>query len=127
MRRNLASSTSGRNSRSSCAPEWTKRKPVWEKRALPPDSPSGAFSNMTTAPAPASLAAIAASKAALPPPITMMSQVVFEDMEWLDGADEAGGEEAVAYTRPVQGQPATWAERTAASTAVAARVIGTTS
>src|SRR5580704_3212947 len=97
MRRNLASSTSGRNSRSSCAPEWTKRKPVWEKRALPPDSPAGAFSSMTTVPAPASRAAIAASKAALPPPITMMSQVVFEDMEGLDGVDEAAGEGRSLY------------------------------
>jgi len=64
MRRNWASSTSGRNSRNSSAPAWTKRKPVWEKkRALPPDSSAGAFSSMTTAPAPASLAAIAASSA----------------------------------------------------------------
>jgi hypothetical protein len=35
---------------------------------------------MTTAPAPASLAAIAASRAALPPPITMMSQLVLGGM-----------------------------------------------
>src|SRR5579862_7333278 len=76
MRRNFASSTSGRNARSSCAPACTKRKPVWEKRALPPDSSSGAFSSITTEEAPAARAAIAASKAALPPPITMMSQVV---------------------------------------------------
>jgi len=76
MRANMPASTSGRNCRSSAAPECTKRKPVWEKRALPPDSCSGAFSSMTTDLAPASRAEIAASSAALPPPITMMSHCV---------------------------------------------------
>jgi hypothetical protein len=40
----------------------------------------GAFSSMTTLSAPDCLAEIAASSAALPPPMTMTSQLVFELM-----------------------------------------------
>src|SRR5262249_36615787 len=65
------------NSRNSSAPECTKRNPTWENCALPPDSCFGAFSTITTFSAPDCLAAIAASSAALPPPITMTSQEVF--------------------------------------------------
>src|SRR5215475_1008405 len=68
------------NSRSSCAPECTKRKPTWENCALPPDSCLGAFSIITTLLAPDCRAEIAASSAALPPPTTITSQLVFELM-----------------------------------------------
>src|SRR5581483_3622713 len=66
----VGSSRCGRKGRISSAPEKTQRNPVCEKRALPPNSGSGAFSSMTTLGAPAWLAATAASKAALPPPTT---------------------------------------------------------
>jgi hypothetical protein len=41
---------------------------------LPPNSGSGAFSNITTRATPLCLAATAASKAALPPPTTTTGQ-----------------------------------------------------
>src|SRR3954469_10304427 len=74
MLANSAGSISGMNCRISSPPPCTKRKPVPEKRALPPYSDSGAFSSITTRSAPAWRAATAASKAALPPPTPTMSQ-----------------------------------------------------
>src|SRR5215470_15520670 len=84
MRRNRSSGTCGKKPRNSSAPECTKRKPTWENCALPPDSCLGAFSIMTTLTAPACLAEIAASSAALPPPMTITSQLVLELMLLLD-------------------------------------------
>jgi len=51
----------------------TKRKPVPENRALPPELSSGAFSSIRTRSAPYAFAATAASWAALPPPMTTTS------------------------------------------------------
>src|SRR5947209_4926494 len=107
MRRYFSSGTSGRNSRSSCGPECTKRKPTWENCALPPDSWGGAFSRRTTEPAPACLAEIAASSAALPPPMTMTSQLVFELMSGRCAIFESAvGEILIAQFRSRVGQRA---------------------
>src|SRR5262249_2248007 len=92
------------NSRSSCAPECTNRKPTWENCALPPDSCLGAFSTITTFSAPDCLAAIAASSAALPPPMTMTSQVVFGLIFLLLSLASAVGKVLVAQLRLGIGQ-----------------------
>jgi hypothetical protein len=54
--------------------------PVWENRALPPYSASGAFSSMTTFSAPDWRAETAASNADDPPPMTITSQVSSSDI-----------------------------------------------
>src|SRR5690348_3656901 len=94
------------NARSSSAPACTKRKPTWENCALPPDSRLGAFSTITTCSAPDCLAAIAASSAALPPPITMTSQVVFGLIFSASLLCSAIGEVVVAQLRLGIGQRA---------------------